>query len=112
GRLVRDLAVKPQIADAPVRRIDVVAAEVVGAAETTLRQLGTLIARWGEDPPVVLRAGGVAARDVKQLAGALGESTARAALVCELAGMVGLVGHVHDDESTRWAPTAAAEPWL
>src|SRR5690606_14091473 len=66
---------------------------------------------WATNPPNGLRAGGVAARDVKQLAANLAATTEHAALVCELAGMVELVGHVHDDEGTRWAPAPAAETW-
>ncbi len=112
GLLARGLPVAPEISDAPLRRPDVVAAEVVAAAETVLRQLATLLDLWGEEPPAVLRGGGVAARDVKRLAALLEVSTTHAALVCELAGMLGLVGHVHDEEGSRWAPTSAVDGWL
>src|SRR5690606_13633857 len=54
----------------------------------------------------------VPARDVKRLAALLEVSTTHAALVCELAGMLGLVGHVHDEEGSRWAPTSAVDGWL
>ncbi|WP_420112979.1 helicase-associated domain-containing protein [Pseudactinotalea sp.] len=111
NRLTREVPVEPPLGEVPVRSAEVVAAEVAAAADEILRQIGVLLETWEDEPPATLRAGGMAARDVKQLANAIGAATERAALVAELAGMVGLLGHVHLDEGTRWAPTPAAEGW-
>lgn len=111
GQLVRDLALDPPLDETPLRRPDVVAAEVVAASDEILRHLEVLLDMWQEEPPAVLRAGGVAARDLKQLASTLDVPTAQAALVCELAGALGLVGHLHEDDGNRWAPTVAADAW-
>ncbi|GAB2605822.1 helicase-associated domain-containing protein [Pseudactinotalea suaedae] len=111
NRLARDVPQQPPVAEAADRRPEVVAAEVVAASDEILRHLGLLLDSWTEDPPATLRAGGLAARDVKQLATTLGVAVERAALVAELAGMLGLVGHAHIDDGPRWAPTPAAEDW-
>jgi hypothetical protein len=111
GRLARHVPQQAPLPDAAARRPGVVSAEVVAASDTILRQLHDLLEAWAQEPPPVLRAGGLAARDVKALATALGVDTGRAALVCELAGMVGLVGHSHHDDGNRWAPTIAAQTW-
>ncbi|WP_156251666.1 helicase-associated domain-containing protein [Pseudactinotalea terrae] len=111
GRLARDVRQEPPLGDAATRRADVVASEVVTAADGILRHLEMLLAGWAKEPPTTLRAGGMAARDIKQLATTLAATTEHAVLVCELAGMIDLVGHVHEDEGTRWAPAPAAETW-
>ena len=111
NRLAREVPQAPPVTEAPARRSEVVTAEVVAAADETLRHLGVLLATWADEPPATLRAGGVAARDIKQLATTLGVGTERAILVTELAGMLELLGHLHLDDGTRWAPTPAAESW-
>lgn len=111
GRLVRRIPAEPPLGEAPTRAPEIMAAEVVGAADEILRHLALLLGRWTDEPPGVLRAGGLAARDVKQLATVLGSSASHATLVCEVAGMLGLIGHVHHDDGNSWAPTPAADSW-
>lgn len=112
ARLVQETPTSPPLAEAPVRTPATVAAEVVAASEQVLRHLQILLETWTEDPPSVLRSGGVSARHIKQLAAALGSTTGHAALVVELAGMLELLGHVQHEDGTTWAPTARASLWL
>lgn len=109
--LVRQTPTSPPIPEAQTRTAATVAAEVVAASEQVLRHVQILLETWTEDPPTVLRSGGVAARDIKQLATALGATTGHAALVVELAGMLELLGHVQHEDGTTWAPTARAGLW-
>lgn len=111
GRLSPGVALHPPLATAAERSPEVVASEAAALAETSLRQVDQLLAGWAEDPPSVLRAGGLAARDVKRLAVELAESTTHATLIAEIAAMVGLVGQLQHDDGSVWAPTAAAEAW-
>lgn len=71
-----------------------------------LDRLDELVDAWGARPPRVLRAGGLAVRDLAALARRLDLPPADAALVAELAVGAGLVaddGEVHP----AWSPTAA-----
>ncbi|MDF2091761.1 helicase-associated domain-containing protein [Knoellia sp. 3-2P3] len=69
-----------------------------------------LAAEWGPRPPRVLRAGGLAVRDLRRLAQVLDVPQGRAAFVAELALAAGLVG---DDGSLEpvWAPTPQYDEW-
>ena len=72
--------------------------------------LDELAAEWGPRPPRVLRAGGLAVRDLRRLAAVLDVTERRAAFVAELALTAGLVG---DDGSLEpvWAPTPFYDEW-
>lgn len=111
GRLAPEVPLAAPQPDAPVRAEGTVAAEVVAAADETVRQLQQLVETWAQDPPSVLRAGGLSSRDVKTVATTLGVEVPRAVLICELAAMAGLIGHVHHDDGNGWAPTSAADAW-
>ncbi|QOR71497.1 helicase-associated domain-containing protein [Ruania alkalisoli] len=111
GRLVRGLQGAPPLAEAPTRGEETVAAESVRAAETLLGQIDKALTAWGQEPPRVLRAGGVGVRELRQLASRISATSERAVLAVELATMLGLVGRIHDDDGTAWAPTVAAEEW-
>ena len=69
-----------------------------------------LAAAWGPAPPRVLRAGGLAVRDLGALATALDVDERRAAFVAEVAWTAGIVD---DDGGLEpvWAPTAAYDDW-
>lgn len=68
-------------------------------------------ARWGPEPPRVLRAGGIAVRDLKRLAGHLDLAPDRTAWLLELAHAAGILGD--DGEIVPvWALTAAYDEWL
>jgi hypothetical protein len=69
-----------------------------------------LAAEWGLRPPRVLRAGGLAVRDLKRLASVLDVDEARAGFVAEVAHAAVLVA---DDGALdpAWAPTPAYDEW-
>ena len=69
-----------------------------------------LCVRWGDDPPRVLRSGGLAVRDLKGVQAALDTSAGQAAFVVELAYAAGLVAE--DGElDPAWAPTPGYDAW-
>ena len=108
GRLARDVPQTAPVSEAPVREATTVAAEATQAGEHVLREVDVLVDSWGQAPPAVLRTGGVGVRDLKALGAAIGAESDRAALVAELAGMLGLVGQHMDAAGSVWAPTTAA----
>lgn len=76
-------------------------AEATEAAFEAVRILGT-VRTWDDDPPAVLRRGGIPQRDVKRLARLADTDVAVYATVMQTAWSAGLLGH--DGES--WQPTA------
>ncbi|TDE94139.1 hypothetical protein EXU48_11895 [Occultella glacieicola] len=111
GRLVRELRTEPPLPEATARPPATIGAETVRVAEEAMHAVGLVLDAWANDPPAVLRSGGLGVRDLRQVAGALEASSTRAAFVVELAGMLGLLGHVHDSDGSVWAPVAEAEDW-
>lgn len=69
-----------------------------------------LAADWGLRPPRVLRAGGLAVRDLTRLASVLDVDRSRAAFVAEVSYAAGLLA---DDGALEpsWAPTPAYDEW-
>lgn len=110
GRLFRVAQPEPPAwtgQELPAARVDGAAA---GAALQLLGLLDELIARWGAQPPRVLRSGGLAVRDLRRTAEALDVDPATAAFVVELARDAGLVG---DDGriDPAWLPTHESDEW-
>ncbi|HVV21003.1 MAG TPA: helicase-associated domain-containing protein [Pseudonocardiaceae bacterium] len=85
----------------------------VGAGEATeiVRHMAALLTLWSEEPPPVLRAGGLGVREQRRLARQLEVAEQRAVLLAELAVGADLVA---DTESTapEWVPTTQADSWL
>ncbi|NYD99634.1 hypothetical protein BJY21_000819 [Kineosphaera limosa] len=94
-------------AELPARRIDGAAA---GAAAHLLDLLDELLELWGQQPPRVLRSGGLAVRDLRRVSDHLDVDAALAAFLVELARDAGLVG---DDGNVEpaWRPTFDADEW-
>ncbi|WP_244515167.1 helicase-associated domain-containing protein [Actinopolyspora xinjiangensis] len=90
------------------RRIDDTAA---GEVLELNRHVELLLESWGQEPPDVLRSGGVGVRDVRELARELDVDEARAGLIVELATGAGLID-TSPDEEPRWVPTVQADVWL
>ncbi|HEX5428768.1 MAG TPA: helicase-associated domain-containing protein [Pedococcus sp.] len=69
-----------------------------------------LAAEWGLRPPRVLRAGGLAVRDLRRLASVLDVEESRAGFVTETAYAAGLIA---DDGALdpAWAPTPGYDDW-
>lgn len=76
-----------------------------------LRHTELLLEFWGEQPPDVLRTGGVGVRDLRRAGKALDLDRARLALVIELAAGANLIAN-SADAFPRWVPTTHADTWL
>ncbi|MEV4680981.1 helicase C-terminal domain-containing protein [Streptomyces kurssanovii] len=82
-----------------------------GQAYTALTTVEDLLKDWHEGGPAVLRAGGLAVRDLKRAAAALDTSEQLAAFWIELAYAAGLLASDGEAEE-RYAPTPAYDEWL
>ncbi|WP_447005408.1 helicase-associated domain-containing protein [Saccharothrix isguenensis] len=82
-----------------------------GEALELSRHVETLLKSWSEDPPAVLRSGGVGVRDLRKLAKDLDVDDRQAALLVELVVNAGLVADTEGVEP-EWVPTTQADPWL
>ncbi|GAA0217978.1 helicase-associated domain-containing protein [Saccharothrix mutabilis subsp. mutabilis] len=82
-----------------------------GAALELCRHVEGLLGLWSEEPPAVLRSGGVGVRELRRVAKDLDVDERRAALLVELVVNAGLVA---DSEGTdpEWVPTTQADSWL
>ncbi|HET7398787.1 MAG TPA: helicase-associated domain-containing protein [Intrasporangium sp.] len=110
GRVHRETHLRPR--DLATRQVprEVVDAAAGGQASDLLGRVDELAAAWGTDPPRVLRAGGLAVRDLGRLAHQLGLDGDHAAFVAEVAYAAGLVGD--DGEVVPvWAPTSEVDEW-
>ena len=76
------------------------AAQAVERAFEALRLLGT-VPSFDEDPPGVLRRGGLPQRDLRRLAGRAGTTVVAYATVLQSAWQIGLIGH----DGQEWRPT-------
>ncbi|TNC28126.1 helicase-associated domain-containing protein [Amycolatopsis alkalitolerans] len=82
-----------------------------GEAAEFLRHMESLLAQWSEQPPPVLKSGGLGVRELRKLARELEVDDARATLLAELAVGAGLVA---DSGTTtpEWVPTTLTDSWL
>ncbi|MBT0993108.1 helicase-associated domain-containing protein [Cellulomonas sp. DKR-3] len=110
GRTHRGVAAAPDLADVPRRPAATTAAESASAGERFARLVGRLLRLWEQTAPGVLRAGGLAVRDLRRTAAALEVTEDEAALVVELAYAAGLVAR-DDEEPAAFAPTPDADAW-
>lgn len=106
--------VEPVAPDVTVRRehpVATVDATAAGQAFTALGTVEELLSSWEEDPPAVLRAGGLGVRDLKRTAVTLDLPEPTAAFWIELAYRAGLLAS--DGEADEcYAPTPAYDDWL
>ncbi|NLU70982.1 helicase C-terminal domain-containing protein [Streptomyces sp. HNM0574] len=112
GRAHRHLEPVPPALE--VRRAHPVAtadATASGQAFTALTTVEELLARWEEEPPPVLRAGGLGVRELKRTATALDLPEPTAAFWIELAYAAGLLAS-DGAADEAYAPTPAADEWL
>lgn len=102
----------------PPRAVDVGAAsdaaDVDRAAGVHALQVvtavGDLLDGWSEDPPSILRKGGLSVRDLASTAALLHADEVTTALVIEVAYAAGLV--CRDEAGEWWRPTWEADAWL
>ncbi|MEO3767721.1 helicase C-terminal domain-containing protein [Streptomyces sp. B5E4] len=112
GRAHRSVAaVPPEPVAAGTYGMRVVDATAAGQAAVAVETVEELLGQWATASPPVLRAGGLAVRDLKRTATALDVTEPRAAFWVELAYGAGLLAS--DGESDeRYAPTPAYDEWL
>lgn len=111
GRLHRDLTFAPPALRGTERSDAQVDRTAAGQAFTFVRAVEELCEQWGVDPPGVLRAGGLAVRDLKRTARLLELPEWSAALVIEVAFAAGLVATGGGGDS-EWLPTSLYDTWL
>ena len=82
-----------------------------GEAMEFLRRMEALLVLWSEQPPPVLKSGGLGVRELRRLAREVEVDDPRATLLAELAVGAGLVA---DSGSTapEWVPTTLTDTWL
>lgn len=89
--------------------VDKVAA---GAAFEAVRRVELLLDGWGTAPPVALRSGGLAVRDLRAAVARLHVDEPTAALLIEVAHAAGLVTTSADAEGDQaWLPTDLLDAW-
>ncbi|WP_407565609.1 helicase-associated domain-containing protein [Streptomyces sp. 184] len=112
GRAHRSVAaVPPEPEAAGAYGTRVVDATAAGQAAVAVETVEELLAEWAQASPSVLRAGGLAVRDLKRTATALDVAEPLAAFWVELAYGAGLLASDGETDE-RYAPTPAYDDWL
>ncbi|HEY2725133.1 MAG TPA: helicase-associated domain-containing protein [Pseudonocardiaceae bacterium] len=83
-----------------------------GAVLELVRHTEDLLAAWSQEPPSVLRSGGLGVRDLRRTARALDVPESTVVLIAEVAVAAGLVTSVDDEAAPVWLPTVTADSWL
>lgn len=116
GRLHRSPATDPPDVERAALDPDVVDAAAGGRAADLVVLVTELVDLWGSRPPRVLRAGGVAVRDLTRLASHLEIDAEQAAWLLETVHAAGLLasdeGGTHPATDPSWVPTTRADDWL
>ncbi|WP_330331793.1 helicase C-terminal domain-containing protein [Streptomyces sp. NBC_00536] len=102
--------VAPPVAAAREHRPQLVDANAAGQALAALSTVEELVKYWEHTGPAVLRAGGLAVRDLKRTAAALDTTESLAAFWIELAYAAGLLAS-DGEADERYAPTPAFDTW-
>lgn len=89
-------------------RVDGTAA---GAVLELLRRVETLIGLWSDEPPSVLRSGGLGVRELRKAARELGLTEPETGLLVEVVAAAGLVADSEGTTSSEWVPTTGADLW-
>lgn len=112
GHTTRDrVDVPPDVATSE-RAADQVDRAGAGAAFDVVRRVELLVDHWGTRPPVALRTGAVAVRDLKATAEFAQLDEPTTALLVEVAAAAGLLATWPDpDGNPAWTPTEAFDAW-
>jgi hypothetical protein len=94
----------------PVRDPELVDRTAGSSAAEAVRLVGELLEWWGQEPPALLRAGGLAVRDLKGTAATLDVDQTTAAAVIEIAYAAGLLA-ADGEVAPMFAPTPAYDVW-
>ncbi|MFF0728697.1 helicase-associated domain-containing protein [Streptomyces sp. NPDC004134] len=112
GRAHRSVAaVPPEPVAAGTYGMRIVDATAAGQAAVSVETVEELLGQWATASPPVLRAGGLAVRDLKRTATALDVAEPQAAFWVELAYGAGLLASDGETDE-RYAPTPAYDEWL
>lgn len=94
------------------RRADLVDRSAAGAAFDAVRRIEVLLDHWSTQPPIGLRSGGLAVRDLKAAARFIHADEATTALLVEVATSAGLLAlGIDQDGNNSWLPTDAYDAW-
>ncbi len=110
GRIRADVATAPPTPATTARSPQDVDRTAAGAAAESVRLLAALLDTWSAAPPSVLRAGGLAARELRRTSTVLQIEDRTVALLAEIAQAAGLLGRTDDFEPV-WLPTSAYDDW-
>ncbi|MFC4536682.1 helicase-associated domain-containing protein [Sphaerisporangium dianthi] len=110
GRVHRDLRPAAPPLNGTERDQTLADRTAAGQAFTFVRTVEELCEHWSVDPPGILRAGGVAVRDLKRTAQLLDLPEWTAALVVEVAYAAGLVASSAPVDG-EWLPTNGYDAW-
>ncbi|GAA4836048.1 helicase-associated domain-containing protein [Luteimicrobium xylanilyticum] len=111
GLTHRGVRPTPPVPDRAAHPAATVDAEAGRAAEEAVRLVTDLVRSWEQAPPVVLRTGGLGARDLRRLALRLDVDEATAAQVAELALAAELVAD-DGEVPASFVPTTLVDAWL
>ncbi|MER5729177.1 helicase C-terminal domain-containing protein [Streptomyces sp. NPDC002138] len=103
--------VAPPVPAAREHRPQLVDANAAGQALAALSTVEELVKYWEHTGPAVLRAGGLAVRDLKRTAAALDTTESLTAFWIELAYAAGLLAS-DGEADERYAPTPAFDSWV
>ena len=81
-----------------------------GTAAELVRSVEMVLEAWADDPPAVLRAGGLGVRELRRTAGLLDGDVAATVRVVEIAYAAGLIAA--DSTEAQWLPTTAFDAWV
>jgi hypothetical protein len=111
GRLMPAVEVDEPPMDLATREESAVDATAAGEALELLRHAEGLVGLWSDEPPAVLRSGGLGVRELRRVARALDVEEGRAALLAELVVGAGLATTTEGSEP-EWVPTTVVDAWL
>ncbi|MFJ7156166.1 helicase-associated domain-containing protein [Streptomyces sp. NPDC101118] len=103
--------VPPPVEAAKTHRPQLVDGNAAGQALAAVATVEELLTSWEHGGPLVLRAGGLAVRDLKRTAATLDVPETTAAFWIELAYAAGLLAS-DGEADERYAPTPAYDEWL
>lgn len=93
------------------RGADTVDQTAAGEAMSLLRHVGDVLESWGQEPPSVLKAGGLGVREIRRMMREFDVDEPRAVLLAELVVGAGLVAESRDEDAV-WVPTTLTDTWL
>jgi hypothetical protein len=112
GRAMREPVADPPDVAWSERDAALVDRAAAGAAFDVVRRVELLVDHWGARPPVALRNGALAVRDLKSAAEAVKLDLQTTALLIEVAAAAHLVATWPDPEGNpAWTPTEAFDTW-